>query len=414
VFFLLPSSPTNLAPDEETYALLSYWVQKGLPVSSFPVFGAGLYQTSKTFILPASIFIFIGLEPLTSIRLISLLLGITSLFIFNSILNQVLKNFTFGNRNLTGHKSLHVTILAFYAFMPSNLLWSTLGLRESSVQFWLLLTLYILLKALKLETLKSNFILKALFHTLFVVTLTIGYGTRPETFLLLSFAIFFSYLFAVRKQNYLMAISAAISTLLGLTYVSGPTSEVTTPKNQILEGSMQQTIPTPIAETQNRISSKIKVIANAEVKANANRIDAASALPERMCGTSKDIFKEFQCQITEIPFRLFSVVFRPLPGIDNGSHQMMLASMENLLWLIFFLLLIRSTIRARNQVRRNIFWNSLFFFLVAYSMGLAMLEGNLGTAFRHKSTLLPIILLMYLVSELVWLPREPNKKNKTT
>ena len=402
VFLLLPHDPSSFGPDEGTYSSLAKWVRDGLPASQFPLYGAGLYDSSKSLILPSACLIFLGLNPLFSVRLISLLMGIFSLFIFNSLMKHVSNTFTPTSINLKSLASLRIGVLIIYAFMPSNILWSTLGLRESSVQFWTLLVIYFFLRIFILINVKNNISWKLFFSFsfTFIAVLAIGYGTRPETFLILSLAIFLSQLCNLSRRTFKILAFVSLGSLLGLAFVNTPGEEKKLEKAPIVGE-----VP-----AQNSLESKLNSLTIADVRANLNREAANSALPERLCGELRFHVSHLNCVIDELPFRLYSVIFRPLPWIDSGSTALTLASWENLLWLIIFIFFIQSTIRARSFEILNGFWLSLLLFLGIYSIGLALFEGNLGTAFRHKSVLLPLILLLCFKSVLVRLSKEPNKR----
>ena len=73
---LHPPVPSILAPDEGAYASLASWVADSRNTSDFPTYGAGLYNTSKTLVLPAAAMVKIGIDELTAVRIISIIYGL--------------------------------------------------------------------------------------------------------------------------------------------------------------------------------------------------------------------------------------------------------------------------------------------------------------------------------------------------
>ena len=74
-FFLLPNTPSALGPDEGTYARAANWTALGKPATDFPGFGAVLYQSGRSLLLPAALFNKIGFNPLNSVRLTATIYG---------------------------------------------------------------------------------------------------------------------------------------------------------------------------------------------------------------------------------------------------------------------------------------------------------------------------------------------------
>ncbi len=55
IFFVLPSTPSALAPDEGTYSSLTSWIGESKPADEFPAYGQGLYLSGRSIIVPASL-----------------------------------------------------------------------------------------------------------------------------------------------------------------------------------------------------------------------------------------------------------------------------------------------------------------------------------------------------------------------
>ncbi len=90
---------------------------------------------------------------------------------------------------------------------------------------------------------------------------------------------------------------------------------------------------------------------------------------------------------------------RPIIGLDVTSHSSLFAAVENLLWSIGFVFALYSIVKKKRIPFIRPLLPSVVFF-VLYSVAAGSYEGNLGTAFRHKSVILWVVLL--LIFALVW------------
>ena len=86
-------------------------------------------------------------------------------------------------------------------------------------------------------------------------------------------------------------------------------------------------------------------------------------------------------------------LFRPLIGLDVTSTSSLFGALENILWIGVFIFILGVLIKKRRMAYFGPLAPSLIF-LTLYSIGAGSYEGNMGTAFRHKSLLLWVILLM--------------------
>jgi hypothetical protein len=136
-----------------------------------------------------------------------------------------------------------------------------------------------------------------------------------------------------------------------------------------------------------------------EYKRNVNRIDAQSALPESNCSYDFPSSLEIlACNLIELPYRLPTFLVRPLPLIDSGSNFLLFAGVENLIWLTLILGGFYMAIRSAGSKLHKSIQAWLYTFLITFSVAASLYEGNLGTAFRHKSSILWPISLGLLLS----------------
>ena len=103
-------------------------------------------------------------------------------------------------------------------------------------------------------------------------------------------------------------------------------------------------------------------------------------------------------------------LFRPLVGIDTTSASSFIAAIENIAWLGAFVFIILMFIKKRRLAFIGPLAPSLIFF-VLYCVGAGSYEGNMGTAFRHKSLILWVILL--LLASVMAAEKRPKSRNES-
>jgi len=483
-FFVLPNSPSALGPDEGTYALLAKYVSEGLPVEEFPDYGAPLYNSAKSITLPSAFLVQVGMDELGAVRAVASTYGLASslVLVLSFIAILRLRSQAFNKLSPIFDRKF-LALLSIFAFFPSNFIWSTIGLRESGSQFWLITTFYLILKLLDSA---GRDLWK--FTALCSLSLTLAYGTRPETafvFSLIALITSIVLLFTFRKFLPLLAI--LLGAYSGHAFTTTPKtlpteslgafqiaeqelSQSATPKpvesnqsatpkpvesNQSATPkpveSNQSATPKPVEslEEQRNDSASVKctqenelvqfegkkfrcknsktyqvVERNAtknlgkqilttqilEYKRNVNALDAQSALPTSTCqNLSRDVSILIECNFKELPYRLFAFLFRPLIFFDQGSTTLTFAALENLGWIILVPLSIWVSLRRRENTVDRFINLGLASYVLVFASAAALYEGNLGTAFRHKSTILwPLVFILMIA------PRKLSKSRKGT
>ncbi len=131
-FFLLPNTPSSLAPDEGTYASLTKWIGDSKSAEEFPLFGKGLYLSGRAIIVPASFLYRVGISELDAVRLVSTIYGLGCLILVVVLVLRLYDRSATNEINGKFNKRLIFVLVAIFAFMPSHFVWSNLGLRESA------------------------------------------------------------------------------------------------------------------------------------------------------------------------------------------------------------------------------------------------------------------------------------------
>jgi hypothetical protein len=126
----------------------------------------------------------------------------------------------------------------------------------------------------------------------------------------------------------------------------------------------------------------------------SNKIDAASVIKTQSCpiaGNSR--FDKYFCIAYRAPYTTYTFLFRPMLGSDITSASSRFAALENVFWLAAFLFVLVMFVRNRRLAFFDALAPSLLFFSI-YSVAAGAYEGNMGTAFRHKSLILWVVLLL--------------------
>jgi len=125
-----------------------------------------------------------------------------------------------------------------------------------------------------------------------------------------------------------------------------------------------------------------------------NKLDAASVIQTQSCPiveTSR--LDKYLCIAYRAPYITYTFLFRPMLGLDVTSSSSLSAAVENIFWLGAALFVLVMFIRNRRLAFFGALAPSLLFFSI-YSVAAGAYEGNMGTAFRHKSLILWVVLLL--------------------
>jgi hypothetical protein len=150
------------------------------------------------------------------------------------------------------------------------------------------------------------------------------------------------------------------------------------------------------------------------VRKELNKIDAASVIETQTCpnaGISR--FDKYFCIAYSAPYTTFTFLFRPILGADVTSTSSLFAAIENVFWLSSALFVIVMFIRNRRLAFFDALAPSLLFFSI-YSVAAGAYEGNMGTAFRHKSLILWVVILLLASTIVATKERKAESKELTS
>lgn len=403
-FFVLPSTPSSLGPDEGTYGALAKWTEQGLPATDFPLYGEGLYQSARSLVWPAAMFIKFGINPMQSIRLTATIYGLLSVWIVVFVFLKTL-DFRAGLAEYVSKKSLLViSIVAVFAFLPSHFIWSLLGLRESAIEFWTLCvftSLYWIFHFHKKLSLKSSILL--------VASIVFAFSSRPQVGWVIVFAILIFLLINIRKRTALALIPLVlVGLVLGFMGTTGTTDKSGTTGTTGTFASTGKKIVDSLTNAAELTAYKHQV----------NKLAAASAIATLSCpqdglgytNRPPSSFDTYFCIAWRAPYMTATFLFRPFIVIDTTSTSSLFAAIENIAWLGAFIFIVVMLIKKRRLAFIGTLAPSLIFFIF-YCVGAGSYEGNMGTAFRHKSLILWVILL--LLASVMAAEKRPKPRNES-
>jgi hypothetical protein len=457
MFFALPSTPSSLAPDEGTYAALTKLVASHELDERNPYF-LGLFNVSESLIFPSSLIFNVGMDELSAIRLTSSIYGFLSLCVMVYLCYKLLKSNSFSVERNKKIERLVVTLLLVYAFLPSHFVWSNLGLRESPNEFWLTMAFIGVFLLYKEGQSK-----KLLYGALISVSTICTFNSRPQVGWVLVVTLLIYSMFKLGNKLTFLLITSVLTglfagylTTTSLAYVTSdlyvakestptPTKESTpTPTKESTPTPTKESTPTPTnrgefdasklcdetklkVEYEGRVYNCVKsgtvtkrerpssltevAINQIEVipgKQIVNQVGAASMIERLSCpwDESSEIGK-YGCLAFRAPYMTLTFLFRPLPFIDTTSMSSSFAAAENMVWILLFVLIIYRI----SKVKRIPFFKELapsIIFFSLYVVGAGSYEGNMGTAFRHKSLILWIVLLLLFAA--FWRDLDEAKK----
>jgi hypothetical protein len=143
--------------------------------------------------------------------------------------------------------------------------------------------------------------------------------------------------------------------------------------------------------SDSKLTSFVKTL---DERKRLNQEGARSAITTEKCSVSSiSEIGKLICSISKLPESTAAFLFRPMPGTDVKSTSSLFAAIENVFWLGAFLFVVVMFIRNRRLAFFGALTPSLLFFTL-YSVAAGAYEGNMGTAFRHKSLILWVVILL--------------------
>ena len=403
VAFVMPQAPSILAPDEGAYASLAAYVATGGDSASSwnSTWGASLYPSSRALLGPAALLIYFGVPDLTSVRVVSVLYAVGSQLLLLSITGLALRRIAPERPAGLPLISWPMLGVAVFVLMPSNVLWSNLGLREAACAFWILggvtCTAYLFTT--------RDWRWKALCGVGVALSITMTFQSRGYLAAAFVIALAVGVVWFGRERprfSTTLALAIVAGTVLGATLslpastdaTATPSADGTAAAGPGFLESLQQG-----AERAPTAINPDKYLERGSYQREASAQYANSAIATDSCVGVPNPQSLRWCEITRLPGAAFAVMFRPLWPLDipsEWSAAAVMASLENVAWLVLAATVIWVLVTRRFSMTRLLTISLAYGGLVI--AGMAALEGNFGTAFRHKSSTLWVFCIVLVLA----------------
>jgi hypothetical protein len=378
-FFQLPETVSYLGPDEGNYGELTKWIAKGEPANEYPY--ATLYISSRALIFPATLLNRLGIGGLDSVRIIASIYGLFTAILVTCFFLKLQKARTEVSSFIAHNQNKSLILMAIFIFLPSNLIWSILGLRESTLMFWVLVVFILIYHVITGEKNPSKLALGGI-----LIAIPLVFSSRPQVGLVLGVTLLVYLFFRLKiKAAQILFPLVLVASFLGFAITTATSTQTEQTDKTFVESGIRLGNPGSVILNQvDRLSFQYEV----------NKVDAESAIETQACpnaGTSR--FDNYFCTAYRAPFTTYTFLIRPMLGTDVTSSSSLFAAIENTFWLGAFLFVVFMLIRNRRLAFFEPLLPSLLFFSI-YSVAAGAYEGNMGTAFRHKSLILWVVLLL--------------------
>jgi hypothetical protein len=317
----------------------------------------------------------------------------------------------------TLYRKTNIGLISVFMFLPSIFVWTSLGLRESYIFFWITLIwlslhkligqysrryLFILFLSMNgLATTKIYLYSLAFFVSVVVLILLLRSKGFKE--LILVFLVLLSPLFilpGVQAELITSARSAVLSETVTGTGVNGSGTGVNG------SGTGVNGSGTGVSEASEGLTLKLLLVqleGNAFLKSMLSRsgiLDRLNAVVLDIEPVSESVVvsNDFEngslTNVSELLLAVVKFLVLPIPFADNGTYFVNLQSIESpILYSLYFVLLWFVIAILRRKPQKTQLFFGLCCFAVLFIIQSALVEINLGTLVRHRSILILIILL---------------------
>lgn len=390
---------TAFAPDEKTYLKIF----RGLYKSDFLLpndsgWSLGSENVLRLLYLPAKIFNSLGISDLYSIRLQAVGYSLSAALMLYSMASNA--SF-FG---LSSRKWITIGLL-----IPSVFLWSTLGLRENLIFFFLVGAYFTISNFLKTNSMRY------LASLIFVL---IGlYSTKGYLFIILFFSVAASVIILFFKTNkdrkkYVIIAASFLIPLVILPAATKTNFDLGRFFTSAIIDFTEQTKPISIVDFestgQNTQGLYLQIEDNPPLFFLVSKLGLYGGIKkasEKVAMNSQE--QKSESRNTKINFESAKLnnpssvvigslrfIFAPIPFVDSGNYFINFLSYESPVWYIFYLLLfliVGKLIFCRYEMSISLL--SVVLCSVIFLVVSALIEVNTGTSIRHRSVLLFLILI---------------------
>jgi hypothetical protein len=259
------------------------------------------------------------------------------------------------------------------AFYPSLVLWSSQGLKDAPIVFFLALAILATLKLGEKITIKYGLVL--------IVSLFALLSLRFYVFYMITVAIGGAFLIGMRSltpMTFLRQFLLIVLMGLGLTYMG----------------------VTRYANVQFETYGNLRMI-------NRSRLNAATSA-ESGFGRDVDVSTTAGA-LTTIPIGLVYLVFAPFPWQLASLRQSITLPEMIIWWASFPMLVLGFWFSIRYRLRMI---SPILIFTVMLSLAYSVFQGNVGTAYRQRAQLLVFYFIFVAVGYVLMLEKREEKKKR--
>lgn len=422
---ILPS--TTFVPDEGLYVFIVSSMREGLnpfDIGATTGYGPGVVFGSWLLVVPGMVLADLGVSDLMAIRIVSALFAVFSALLLLAIL-MIIRNpaRTHSTAGRDEPRSLALPLLSapgiallIFMLMPSHALWSSLGLRDSSSIFasligglgvalavtrkpvsWRLVGAFLAAAGILGLQLSRSYLSGLMFLAVFAIAFWWPRRGKPRIAVLLILVSLGGFLAGQSIRNSEgdpNTITRPVEVLQEPSISGDPA--VTESRNS--EPAANSAAETPdgllselIGSAMNRIDSRVLIFSS---NRRGFMESAESAYPYNYCLEVTETIEVVSCEIAHLPLGITRFLTSPVlnPLELSPKPFTLYASIENILWMAIFvsaaiMVIMRRPVNARFTT-----------FLIVYGslaiVGYALVSGNAGTVFRHKSQFLWVVCLI--------------------
>ena len=389
---------TAFAPDELSYLKILILTDKpNLVTSDLP--WAELPRFARILIfLPALLLHKFGISYLLAFRFQTIFYSAIAVFSFYMVVRSIVNHVNSGkNLSLETNKNSKI-YLALIVFMPTTIIWSSLGLREPL----LYLTSGVIALAFSRlsEDGDNKFSLKWL--SILFIGLEILAVTKLYLFLIVIFSLLVALLISKSMSSKVKSFivipiflatliqGSALQQIFDVSFSSNLTLSTQPSNFKKLSISIES-----LRECQDRNQGGplIKILGDLLIEKTQTDPNSNKTQTEVIPATDYELSKNrYQLNPVKIPMGLISFLFFPIGGNVFGMFSIF-GILESIFWIPLYVILVREIRFSRKrQTEYSPLLIFLFLFIIDFAIFSAATEVNFGTAIRHRSILLlPII-----------------------
>ena len=368
----------SIAPDQAEYMVIAQWAAHGtLTAARWDGYGRQLFGSTATFAAPLTALVWLGGSHLVFGQLIAGLFGCVAAVLTTMLVLEVTK------------KRLAIVAGALVAVWPSQVIWSSVALRESMV--WTsLIGLALLFSRLTRARSDSSAVLLGL---AIILTLWGLVHLRDQTFLVVAWALLVGACLVHYPRQWIVRLLALLVVLAlpllsglgigGLNLVSKDSGNLGTIRANMALGA-KSAIVSATSGAKSAIVSATSATTTTTVPSSEPPQPGAGLAAVTAANNST------MSNVRFLPRGVVAFLVRPFPWQHSTSTSFTLARVETVLWWPLYVLAIAGAWVGLRKRRTA----TIFPFITIGSLVFvnALIQGNLGTSFRQRAQLFSLLL----------------------